>query len=233
MTSSYSQKPTPPQSENELLERCNRIAGHSIAELAQQFNAATPKNLVKDKGWLGQMLEHALGASAASRPEPDFPQLGIELKTLPITPSGKPLETTYVSITPLINVNGLKWHQSNVYKKLRRILWVPIVTKTHANETIPLSQRIIATPFIWSPSEAQMNSLKADWEEIMEMIATGEVESITARIGTVMQLRPKGANAKALTNAIGKDGTVIQTLPKGFYLKTEFTKKILAEHFSL
>ena len=58
-----------------------------------------------------------------------------------------------------------------------------------------------------------------DWEELMDLIVLGEVERITARHGEVLQLRPKAANSKALTEAIGARGEIILTLPRGFYLK--------------
>ncbi len=61
-----------------------------------------------------------------------------------------------------------------------------------------------------------------DWEELMDMIVLGQVERITARHGEVLQLRPKAANSKALTEAVGAQGEPILTLPRGFYLKKEF-----------
>lgn len=227
--SEKSMKPTPPQSEQQLMERCQTIAGRTVFEIAEHHGFPVPQNLLRDKGWIGQLLEYTLGASAGSRPEPDFPHLGVELKTLPIDQNGKPLETTYISITPLIGVNGLKWEQSAVYKKLKRVLWVPIV----AEKSIPIHERIIATPFIWSPSPAEMDMLKQDWEEIMDMIVLGNVEEITGKLGEVMQLRPKAANSKVQTDAIGPNGTTIQTLPKGFYLKSHFTHNILKHAFNL
>jgi hypothetical protein len=57
----------------------------------------------------------------------------------------------------------------------------------------------------------------------MDMIVLGQVERITARHGEVLQLRPKAANSKALTEAIGAQGEPILTLPRGFYLKKNFT----------
>ena len=58
-------------------------------------------------------------------------------------------------------------------------------------------------------------------------------ERITARHGEVLQLRPKAANSKALTEAIGEFGQPILTLPRGFYLKKRFTGALLARHFLL
>lgn len=65
----------------------------------------------------------------------------------------------------------------------------------------------------------------------MDMIVLGQVERITARHGEVLQLRPKAANARALTEAIGARGEPILTLPRGFYLKKNFTQALLARHF--
>ena len=61
----------------------------------------------------------------------------------------------------------------------------------------------------------------------MDYIVLGKLDQITARIGEVMQLRPKGANSKAITKGIGKNGEVIDTLPLGFL----FTERIYGRHF--
>lgn len=53
----------------------------------------------------------------------------------------------------------------------------------------------------------------------MELVALGQIESITAHHGQVLQLRPKAANGQALTTAIGRQGQLIQTRPRGFYLR--------------
>lgn len=84
---------------------------------------------------------------------------------------------------------------------------------------------------LWSPNEEEDNQLRLDWEELMDMIVLGHVEHITARHGEVLQLRPKAANAKALTEAIGANGEPILTLPRGFYLKKNFTRALLERHF--
>jgi DNA mismatch repair protein MutH len=63
------------------------------------------------------------------------------------------------------------------------------------------------------------------------MIALGQIENITARHGQYLQLRPKAANGDVLTEATGKNGQVIRTRPRGFYLRKEFTEKILQAFF--
>lgn len=75
---------TPPAAEHALLERTQALAGYTLAELAVQVNLPLPANLKRDKGWIGVLLERFLGASAGSKPEQDFPKIGVELKTIPI-----------------------------------------------------------------------------------------------------------------------------------------------------
>ncbi|MGY5452278.1 DNA mismatch repair endonuclease MutH [Agarivorans sp. MS3-6] len=218
-----------PNSEAELYQRAQSLAGLTLGELAQQQGFKVPADFKREKGWGGQLIEWCLGASAGSKPIQDFPELGIELKTIPIDSKGKPLESTYVCITPLTNVAGLTWHNSNVYNKLSRVLWIPIL----AEREIPIDQRIVANPILWSPNVEQEQLLRSDWEELMEMITFGQIDQITARHGQVLQLRPKAANNKARTAAIGPNGGLIETLPRGYYLKTIFTGQILKQHFQL
>ncbi|NVD05760.1 DNA mismatch repair endonuclease MutH [Vibrio sp. JPW-9-11-11] len=216
-----------PQSEQELLARATDIAGIRFQELADEAGIQVPADLRRDKGWVGQLLEWHLGATAGSKPQQDFDQLGIELKTIPINYTGKPLETTFVCVAPLIGVHGLTWQTSHVRNKLSRVLWVPV----EGEREIPLAERRVGSPLIWSPSEAQESQLKADWEELMEMIVLGRVEQINARHGEVLQLRPKAANGRVLTEAYGASGKPIKTLPRGFYLRTQFTAQILEQNF--
>ncbi|KMV31139.1 DNA mismatch repair protein MutH [Photobacterium swingsii] len=219
--------PLPPQTEQELLTRAQALAGLTLGELAEQAGIIPPQDLRRDKGWVGQLLEWHLGASAGSKPVPDFIELGIELKTIPIGYHGRPLETTFVCVAPLIGLHGLNWHNSHIRHKLAKVLWVPV----EGERDIPLTDRHVGSPLLWQPSPEEEDQLRQDWEELMDMIVLGQVEQITAKHGEVLQLRPKAANNKALTEAYGANGQPIKTLPRGFYLKTHFTAAILAKHF--
>lgn len=212
-----------PQNLEQLLSQAQSIAGLTFGELADELHIPVPIDLKRDKGWVGMLLERALGATAGSKAEQDFSHLGVELKTLPINAEGYPLETTFVSLAPLVQNSGVKWENSHVRHKLSCVLWMPIEGSRH----IPLRERHIGAPILWKPTAEQERQLKQDWEELMDLIVLGKLEQITARIGEVMQLRPKGANSRAVTKGIGKNGEIIDTLPLGFYLRKEFTAQIL------
>ncbi|MEC6832211.1 DNA mismatch repair endonuclease MutH [Photobacterium toruni] len=218
---------SPPKTEAELLYRAQQLAGMTLGELAAIAGIIPPPNLKRDKGWVGQLLEWHLGATAGSKPVPDFIDLGIELKTIPISYQGRPLETTFVCVAPLIGVQGLQWQHSHIRQKLARVLWMPV----EGERDIPLEDRHVGSALLWSPSVEEEAQLQQDWEELMDLIVLGQVESITARHGEVLQLRPKAANSKVLTEAYGANGQPIKTLPRGFYLKKQFTGQLLQQHF--
>lgn len=212
-------------SEQELLNKARWLAGFTLGDIAQMLNIAVPPDLKRDKGWVGMLIETALGAKAGSKAEQDFAHLGIELKTIPINRFGLPLETTFVALAPLTNNQGVTWENSHFWQKLQKVLWVPIL----AERTIPLAQRYIGQPVLWSPNEKEQQQLRADWEELMELIIMGRFSEINATLGEVVQLRPKGRNRQDLANAVDRNGKPIQTLPLGFYLRKSFTAKILQQ----
>ncbi len=219
---------TAPKSEAELLERARQIAGMSFGDLAKQANMRVPDNLKRDKGWVGQLLEWHLGATAGSKPVQDFPEIGVELKSIPIGYNGKPLESTFVCVAPLTGITGLTWETSHIRNKLSRVLWLPV----EGEREIPVAERRVGSPLIWSPSMHEETLLKNDWEELMDLIALGDVNQITARSGEVLQIRPKAANSRAKTEAYGANGQPIKTLPRGFYLRASFTGYILETYFA-
>lgn len=218
---------TRPLTQQALLDRARSIAGYSFAEIAHYLNMPVPDDLKREKGWVGRLIETFLGAEAGSKAERDFAELGIELKTIPIDRFGCPLESTFVSVAPLVQNYGITWETSHVKYKLSKVLWIPI----EGEREIILAQRRVGMPILWMPSVDEEQQLKQDWQDLMDMIVLGQVEKITAHHGESLQIRPKAANGKALTEAFGEDGQIILTRPRGFYLKKHFTNKILQNAF--
>ncbi len=207
----------------QLQARAVALAGRRVQDIASELGFSVPADLRREKGWLGQLLEHALGAEAGSKPEPDFPELGVELKTLPVSSAGQVRESTFVCVAQLSRGGLPHWEHSLVRAKLQRVLWLPV----EDDDRLTLGERRIGHAFLWQPDATQLAQLRADYEEHAERIALGEVEQISAHHGDVLQLRPKGANRQVRTEAIGPDGIRIQTLPRGFYLRRAFTQSLL------
>ncbi|MCO4771305.1 MAG: DNA mismatch repair endonuclease MutH [Deltaproteobacteria bacterium] len=220
-------RPRPPVDDAELLVRAQRIAGRSVVQVAERFGLPVPPNLRANKGWLGQLVEYALGASAASRAEPDFPHLGIELKTVPVDSMARPRESTYVCVAPLDGGLASTWEESWCRRKLDRVLFLPVVGDG------PLATRVLGAALLWAPSEEERGRLQADWEEITERVVRGDLEGLDARVGEILQLRPKGATARDTTWTLDADAQWVQTMPRGFYLRRAFTAGLLQRAFGV
>lgn len=219
---------TPPRTETELLDRCHALAGRRLDQVAAELGEALPGDLNRRKGWVGQLLEQALGATAAARAEPDFQGIGVELKTLPVDSRGRPRESTYVCTVPLEGP-AEAWEECWLRRKLARVLWLPV----EADPARPAGERRVGTALLWSPAPDEEAVLRRDWEELMEMVEMGELERISARHGEVLQIRPKAADARALRSAVGPDGAPVRVNPRGFYLRASFTAALLRRHYHL
>jgi DNA mismatch repair protein MutH len=213
----------PPKTEEELQERCRAIEGLSFAQLSMRLNLAIPLNPNQRKGWVGQALECALGTDASNKSIPDFQELSIELKTLPIGKSGRPTESTFITSIPLLTIHEQNWKSSQCYAKLKRVLWFTIEGDTD----IPYAHRRIGQGFIWSPNEQQERILAADWDYLTLLISTGQLETINASLGDYLHIRPKAANGKSLCYGFDIQGNKIKTLPRGFYLRSSFTNELI------
>lgn len=216
-----------PETEAELLSRCAQLAGKTLGQVAAELDMPVPENLLRHKGWVGQLLESYLGADAGNQAEPDFTGLGIEMKTLPLNAQGLPKESTYVCTVSLTESGQMQWHDSWVRKKLARVLWLPV----EAEASLPIAERYIGQGWLWQPTPAQEQQLQRDWEELMDRVVLGEQAEITAREGEYLQIRPKAAHSRVLAKSWSESGESTQMNPKGFYLRTRFTRQLFATQF--
>jgi DNA mismatch repair protein MutH len=206
----------PPKDVDELVARAKKLAGVRIDELAARVAFSVDGDAVRTKGKVGELLERALGATGAGA-QMDFPELEVEMKTVPLE-GGKPAESTFVCALSLMDAERAEWATSWVRKKLSRVLWVPV----HERETI-------GEAVLWSPTTAQEAALKNDFDEIVGRIAIGDIEALSAHVGEIMQLRPKAATGSVRTAAPGRDGDLVSTVPRGFYLRAKFVGAVLRD----
>ena len=220
---------TPPRDERELLERAQALAGLRLAELSARFALTVPPDLRRAKGFVGGLIERALGATAGSRALPDFPELAIELKTLPVDRGGAPVESTFVCTIPLTEIGEVEWIDSRVRRKLAQVLWIPV----DGERSIPIAERRIGQPLLYRLTPQDEQVLQNDWEELAGFIGRGHVEAVTGHLGKFLQIRPKAADSRARRVGFDADGVPFAALPKGFYLRPSFTGALLARHFAL
>ena len=213
-----------PESVEALLARARALVGQRVGDVATALGVSSAGAAVRTKGTPGAILERALGATGGSSKVHDFPELGVELKTIPIDLRGVPTESTYVCTLSLADAESQEWEDSWVRAKLSRVLFVPLV----AGDDEPWPARRIAEPVLWEPTPEQDAILRGDFDEVVGLIGIGRIEDLTAHRGRWMQVRPKAAHGRVRTTAFGADNEAISTIPRGFYLRPKFTGALLA-----
>ena len=225
MTRYFATAPLPePHSLSELKERLALIQGRSVAELTSALGLDVPAQRLGSKGYIGELIELYLGAAAQNLSLPDFPHLGIELKTVPIDANFQPRESTFICHAPLNAMRGLNFFDSSLYHKLRLTLYVFILS----GRSLPLAQHRVIDYQLHALGGEELAQVQRDFEELMELIAAGKGPQITARVGTIVQMRPKAADGRQVTSVVNVEGGISATRPRGFYLRRAYTQKICA-----
>jgi DNA mismatch repair protein MutH len=201
------------------------VQGKTVGELAAQHRLRAGDDPVRTKGSAGEILEHVLGAAGGGAPVHDFPDLGVELKTIPVTPERAPLESTYVCTLSLADAETQEWESSWVRAKLACVLFVPLLGQSG----LPWPSRVVDAPVLWSPTPGQEDVLRADFDDVVGLIGVGRIEELTAHRGRWLQVRPKARDGSVRTRAFGAEGEAIDTVPRGFYLRARFTGALLAD----
>lgn len=213
----------PPRDLEELLQRARSLTGVRLGDLAHALSRSLAGAPVHTKGKQGELVERALGATAGSSAVPDFPHLGVELKTIPLDARGVPRESTFVASFQVADAEYAEWETSTTRHKLACVLWVPV------HDAASMAERVLGAPLLWRPTPEQEAILRDDFDTLMGIIGVGGIESLTARDGRWLQVRPKAADGTKRAVALGPEGERIATVPKGFYLRARFTGALLAD----
>ena len=220
-----------------LVRHARALVGVSLADLADGLGLPVPIGNLRTKGWSGQIIERELGAGDGGERGPDFSELGVELKTVPVTAALVPLESTAVCQIDPIAIAAESWVTSYVRRKLDQVLFVALEVPGQGapgGKTVgavgAVGDRRVRAVVLWSPSAAEEATLAADFELfVARFFRTGQAASITGHHGQALQVRPKGRNAADLRRAYGPDGREIRVGKCGFYLRPSFVGRILQD----
>ena len=214
----------PPRDLGELRLRAEALAGRTIGELAAHLGVALiPGQERRHKGLQGHLVEAALGGGDGGRGGPDFPHLGVELKTIPVDGRGRVRESTFVCAARLGELAGESFADSRLRQKLACVLFLPVEAPPR-----PLAERRLGRPCLFRLGSDEEAILAADFALLTAAVGRGEIAAVDGHLGEALQLRPKGPSGAARTlAATGGDGEVGWTMPRGFYLRARFTQRLL------
>lgn len=216
-----------PQNRKELEDRLKLLLGRSVGELSLLAGVPLPHSNLAGKGFAGQLIELYLGASAHNLTLPDFTDLNIEMKTLPLGLNLSPVESTFLCATELNPKNFVAFEDSPLYHKLSCILFVLLL----APKGFPIVERRLLGYFFFTPNAEQLATIKEDYQGFAELVCSGQSDLINGNMGSIVQMRPKGLSGTSLTLNRRDDGSNLMTRPRGFYLRPSFTNLLCQQFF--
>jgi DNA mismatch repair protein MutH len=197
-----------------LLHAARRLAGVDVVSLGGH-----------GKGGVGQRVEQALGL-APRFDEVDDPDSGVEVKTLPVRlREGRATvtEVTFVTTATTDSLVGETWATSRARKKLLQVLFVPVVD---VDDGGPVR---LGAAFLWRPDTGEEAQLRADWEDLSDLVARGLGFAVSSRRGAWLHLRPKARDSAQTRRASTVDDDDVVLRPQGFYLRRTLTQRLLEQ----
>lgn len=178
------------------------------------------------KGASGLIIENLLGIENNNRDEPDLPQIGCEIKILPLQKnrdgSIKAKEPTQIQMINYCEVAKETWETAKIRTKINLTFWVVYLAKENSKNK-PQDDYVIVDYFLDHPSDSQKEVFKADWEEIQSYIVRGDADKLSCSMGIYLEPKTKGANNQDKTEAPDGKGGITRARRRAFYYKKNYT----------
>ncbi|EQD26960.1 DNA mismatch repair enzyme MutH, partial [mine drainage metagenome] len=215
-----------------ILRFARTARGRTVRELCDLTGTPFPPGKVESwpaKGFLGNVVERFFGIERNNRPEPDFPEAGVELKVLPLMRRTKGLdvkEPTSLTMIDYMRLVHEQWDQpASVRKKLDRILFVFVVV-----EPKDLLASKVREAILWRPREMENATFREDWERTRDMVERGEAHLLSEVQARALAARRKGPGGATEKGRRQPGNPSVLAPSRAWALKTRFTRQILQEH---
>lgn len=188
------------------------------------------------KGASGLIVENLLGVKNNNRDEADLPQIGCEIKILPLQKnkdgSIKAKEPTAIQMINYCEVAKETWETAKIRSKINLTFWVVYLAKVDGK---PKQQDdyVIVDYFLDHPSDVQNGIFRTDWEEIQSYIKRGDADKLSCSMGVYLEPKTKGANSQDKTDAPDGKGGIIRARRRAFYYKKNYTNTQIIPNLDL
>ncbi len=209
----------------------------SVLQVAASLKGKRVKDLgdvelnSKNKGNVGNIIEEkGFGIKNNNDAEPDFKQLGIELKVLPLKKGrGRDLlvkERTKICSIDYRKLVGEKWKSSHAKRKLDKILFVFF----EHNSSNPINSRILDFHlFCLESSEEPL--IRSDWERTRRLVRDGFAHTLSESQNLILAASRAGEGKLPETQWPEQPNQTHaqRARRRAFSLKPSFTKTIWKE----
>lgn len=174
------------KSVEELKDRAQALKGKYISELSSTIDT-------KDKGAIGKIIEEfGFGVKNNSDSRPDFYEIGIELKVVPLKTNSKGLSVKERTKICLINYHQIidsNWENSHAKIKLEQILFVFY----EYNSENHLNSRIKDFYFFELKNQLEEPIIKSDWFRTKQYVQEGRAHELSESQNKILAASRSGA----------------------------------------
>lgn len=183
----------------EAIVKIEELVGADLRPLAERYGVTVWKGDKKNKGWAGHVIERHLGLPLNSSRSPNFGSW--ELKVVPLKRNRKGelivKETMAITMIDAVEVAAKEFEESHVFNKLQKMVVVSRIFESQAETSSLL--HAVATFDLDNPHV--LARVKADYNLIRETILTKGYQTLSGKIGVIMQPRTKGAGHGSTSRA--------------------------------
>lgn len=216
-----------------LFDIISNSKGKTIGQIKDKLNIERNKMI---KGASGLIVENLLGIQNNNRDEADIPEIGCEIKILPLQKNKngeiKAKEPTAIQMINYIEVAKETWDTAKLRNKISLTFWVVYLAKENG-KSLNQNDYIIVDYFLDHPNQAQHGVFKKDWELIQSYIKSGRAEELSCSMGEYLEPKTKGANNQDKTDAPDGKGGKIRVRRRAFYYKKNYTNNAIIPNLDL
>jgi DNA mismatch repair endonuclease MutH len=216
-----------------LFEIIKNAKGKTIGEIKLELKHER-ENM--KKGASGLIVETLLGIKNNNNADADIPEIGCEVKVLPIQKNRngeiKAKEPTQIQMINYFEVASERWETAKVRKKIKLTFWIVYLAKENSKSLDQNDYKIIDY-FIDHPNIEKMEIFKTDWEAIQKFIINGLADKLSCSMGTYLEPKTKGANNQDKTDAPDGKGGKLKVRRRAFYYKKGYTNTQIISNIDL
>lgn len=215
-----------------LFEIIKNSKGKTIGQIKEELNIERTMK----KGASGLIVENLLSIANNNRDEPDIPEIGCEIKILPLQQNKdgtiKAKEPTAIQMINYIEVASEVWENAKLRNKISLTFWVVYLAK-ELGKKLSQDDYVIIDYYLDHPNNIQNAVFKEDWEEIRDYIVKGWADKLSCSMGTYLEPKTKGKNNKDVTSAPDGKGGIIKARRRAFYYKKNYTNTQIIPNLNL
>ena len=174
----------------EAVDRLRLLVGRDLVELAESFGVTMWKGGRINKGWAGHTIERYLGLALNSSRSPNFGSWELKVVPVRVLPDGtvRVKETMAITMIDRVEVAAKEFPDTHVFAKLQRMVVVARVFESQS-ERQSICHKVAEFDL---GNRDLYRQIEADYCFIRDVVRTRGFDSLSGKMGVLMQPRTKG-----------------------------------------